>query len=63
MNGVVRAFASGAAGVFIADAVSPYLAKVVKPDSDFTAKAMKAASAGVGTAAAYYVLGMFGGAK
>lgn len=54
----MKAFASGAAGVFLAEYVQPQLENVLKPSSDFARKAIKAGAAGVGTAAAYYVLGM-----
>lgn len=58
MTGTMKAFASGAAGVFLAEYVQPQLENVLKPSSDFARKAIKAGAAGVGTAAAYYVLGM-----
>lgn len=57
---LVRAFASGAAGVFIAEVAQPYIEKVIKPDTAFAAKAIKAGAAGVGTATAWYVLGALG---
>jgi len=60
MNTLVKAFASGAAGVFISDLVQPQLEKILKPDSEFARKALRAGAAGVGTAAAYWALGMFG---
>lgn len=64
MNQLARAFVSGAAGVFIAEVAQPHIEKVFKPDSDFARKATKAATAGAGTAAAWWITGaVFGGAK
>lgn len=61
MPSIARAFVSGAAGVFVAEAVQPHLDRILKPDSDFAKKASKAAAAGVGAAAAWYALGFVPG--
>lgn len=59
-TGIIRAFASGAAGVFIAEFAQPHIEKIFKPDTAFAAKAVKAAAAGAGTAGAWYLLGALG---
>lgn len=61
MSPVLRAFASGAAGVFVSEAVTPHLDKVLKPDTEFMKKVSKAAAAGVGSAVAWYALGFIPG--
>lgn len=59
MNGVLRAFAAGAAGTFVSEMVQPHLEKIFKPDTDFARKAMRAGSAGLGTGVAWWGLGLF----
>ncbi len=53
-----RAFASGAAGVFVAEMIQPHLEKIVKPDTDFAKKALKAGTAGIATAITWYATGL-----
>lgn len=61
MTGVFRAAAAGGIGVFAAEMLQPHIEKVIKPDSDFARKAVKAGAAAVGTGVAWYVLGAVSG--